>query len=55
MAPHSPNEMTQVRAGVRLHAICVGHPVARTVTVDVDSLADLTDAELREELDRITR
>ena len=55
LARHATNEMTQVRAAVQLHAIYSGHPIARSVTVEVDGLADLTDAELREELGRITR
>ncbi|MGI4943360.1 MAG: hypothetical protein ACRYHQ_22815 [Janthinobacterium lividum] len=54
LAFHASNEMTQVRAAVQLHAICAGRPVARTITVEVDGLANLTDAELREALERST-
>ncbi len=53
LAHHATNQMTQVRAAVRLHAICTGHPVARTVVVEVDGLDALTDADLRDELDRL--
>ena len=54
LAHHATNQMTQVRAAVRLHAICTGHPVARTVTVEVGGLDALTDDDLREELARLT-
>jgi len=55
LAHHAANEMTQVRAAAQLHAIYTGHPVARTVTMEVSSLDALTDAELREELDRLSQ
>ncbi len=53
LAQHATNHMTQVRAAAQLHAIYTGHPVARTVTVEVDGLDALTDADLRDELDRL--
>ena len=53
LAHHATNEMTQVRAAVQLHAIYAGHPVARTVTVEVDGLADLSDDEIREWMDQL--
>ncbi len=55
LAQHATNQMTQVRAAAQLHAIYTGHPVARTVTMEVSSLDVLTDAELRDELDRLSR
>lgn len=55
LAHHATNEMTQVRAAAQLHAIYAGNPVARTVTAEADGLDALTDAELRDELDRLSR
>ncbi len=55
LAHYATNQMTQVQAAAQLHAIYTGHPVARTVTMEVSSLDALTDDDLREELDRISR
>ncbi len=55
LARYAEREETQVVACVKLHAILVGHPVARQVTAPDDDVASMTDAELYDELARIGR
>lgn len=45
----------RLNAATRLHAILEGTPIQRQVRAEVDSVAELTDLELKRELEEIRR
>jgi len=51
IALKSDRDETRVSAAVRLHAIYNGQPVARNLNINVDDIANLSDDELRAELE----
>lgn len=51
IAGQSDRDETRVSAAVRLHAIYNGQPVARNLNINVDDISNLSDAELRAELE----
>lgn len=55
LAMNAERAETRIAAAVRLHAIYMGPPVARVVTVRADELSHMTDQELRGELERLSR
>lgn len=52
LAEAAQREETRISAAVRLHAIYNGQPVARNINVNTDDVANLSDDELRAELER---
>jgi hypothetical protein len=52
LAGRAEREETRVTAAVKLHAIYNGQPVARNITLNTDDVSDLSDEQLRAELER---
>lgn len=55
LAMTAEREETQISAAAKLHAIYEGQPVARQISAQVDDIERLNDAELRDELARLSR
>jgi hypothetical protein len=52
LAEVAEREETQLAAATKLHAIYNGQPVARNITLNTDDVSDLSDEQIRSELER---